>query len=128
MAESDRDEELAVGLVVEHLAFPLTVRGGVTAQVDGDVEYPPARAADQLRLARLGLEVQATQRALRGARVVVLDELGLDAVLGPEVAAVGLDHEAALVAVDHRLEQDDPGEPGRDASQHQPSARPYCFS
>ena len=60
--------------------------------------------------------------------MVVLDELDLDPVLGPEVAAVGLDHEAALVAVDRRLEQDDPVELRRQALQHQPSALPYCFS
>jgi len=60
--------------------------------------------------------------------VVVLDELDLDPVLGPEVAAVGLDHEAALVTVDGRLEQGDPVELGLQAPQHQPSDRPYCFS
>jgi hypothetical protein len=60
--------------------------------------------------------------------VVVLDELDLDPVLGPEVAAVGLDHEAALVAVDGPPEQDDPLELGRQALEHQPRALPYCFS
>ena len=91
-------------------ALPLAVGRRVAAQVDGDVEDLAAGAADQLRLAGLGLEVEAAQGALRGARVVVLDELDLDAELGPGVAAVGLDHEAALVAVDLRLEQDDPVE------------------
>ena len=60
--------------------------------------------------------------------MVVLDELDLDAVLGPDVAAVGLDHEAALVAVDGGLEQDEAVELGRQAPRHQPSALPYCFS
>ena len=61
MAEADRDEELAVGLVVEDVALPLAVGGRAAAQVDGDVEDRAARAADQLRLARLGLEVDAAQ-------------------------------------------------------------------
>ena len=60
--------------------------------------------------------------------MVVLDELDVDPELGPGVAAVGLDHEAALVAVDRRLEQDDPVELGRQPLRHQPSALPYCFS
>jgi hypothetical protein len=51
-----------------------------------------------------------------------------DPVLGPEVAAIGLDHETALVAVDRRPEQDDPLELGRQALEHQPRALPYCFS
>ena len=107
MAEADRDEELAVRLVVELVPLPLPVCGRVAAQVDGDVEDLPARAANQLRLAGLGLEVQAAQGATQGARVIVLDELDIDAQLGPGVAAERLDHEAAGVAVDHRLDQDD---------------------
>jgi hypothetical protein len=50
--------------------------------------------------------------------VVVLDELDLDPVLDPEIAAVGLDHEAALIAVDVRPEQDDAVELGRQALEH----------
>ena len=42
--------------------------------------------------------------------MVVLDELDLDAELGPSVAAEGLDHEAPLVAVDLRLDKDHPVE------------------
>ena len=64
VAKADRDEELAVELVVEHVALPLAVGRRVAAQVDGDVEDLAARAADQLRLPGLGLEVQAAQRAL----------------------------------------------------------------
>jgi hypothetical protein len=60
--------------------------------------------------------------------VILLDELDVDVETGPHLAAVGLDHEAALVAVDLRLEQDDPVELGREPLGHQPSAVPYCFS
>src|SRR4029077_8402044 len=108
--------------------LPLPVGGGAAAQVDGDVEDLAASAADQLRLTRLGLEVDPAQGALRGARVVVLDELDLDPELGPGVAAEGLEHEAALVAVHLGLDQDDPVQLRRQAPRHQPSDRPYCFS
>ena len=120
VGEADRDEELAVALVVELVSLPLAVGGRAAAQVDGDVEDPPARAAHQLRLARLGLEVQAAQRPLRGARVVLLDELDLDPELGPAVAPEGLDHEAARVAVDVGLEQDDAVELRLQPPRHQP--------
>ena len=128
VAEADRHVELAVALVVEDVALPLPEGRRAPAQVDGDVEDLAPGAADQLRLAGLGLEVDPPQRRPRGARVVVLDELDVDPQLGPGVAAVGLDHEAALVAVDLGLEQHDPLELGRDPLRHQPSARPYCFS
>jgi hypothetical protein len=75
VAEADRDEELAMLLVVEDVPLPLAVGRRVAAQVDGNVEDLAARAANQLRLARLGLEVEAAQGAPGGARVVVLDEL-----------------------------------------------------
>ena len=41
MPEADRDEQLAVALVVELVALPLAEGGRVAAQVDGDVEDPP---------------------------------------------------------------------------------------
>ena len=44
--------------------------------------------------------------------MVVLDELGVDPELGPGIAAEGLDEEAALVAVDRGLDQDDAVELG----------------
>ena len=77
---------MAVRLVVELVPLPLAVGGRAAAQVDGHVEDLATRAADQLRLAGLGLEVEAAQRAARGARVVVLDELDLDPQLRPGVA------------------------------------------
>ena len=39
--------------------------------------------------------------------MVVLDELDPDPELLPGLAGLGLEHEAALVAVDDRLDQDD---------------------
>jgi hypothetical protein len=107
VAEADRDEQLAVPDVVEAVGLPLAVGGRAAAQIDRDVEDLAAGAADQLRLPPLGLEVDPSQRPLRAARVVVLDELDLDAELAPGLAAVGLEHEAALVAVDDGLDQGD---------------------
>ena len=61
--------------------------------------------------------------------MVVLDEGDVDAELGPGTGAVGLDHEAARVAVDLGLQEDDAVELGRQRLRHQPpSAFPYCFS
>src|SRR4051812_42849689 len=110
MAEADRDEELAVPDVVEQVRLPLPVGGRAAAQVDGDVEDLAAGAADELRLPRLGLEVDPAQRSLAGARVVVLDEVDVNAELAPGVTAERLEHEAALVAVHDRRDQDDPVE------------------
>ena len=60
--------------------------------------------------------------------MIVLDELDVDAELGPGVAAEALDHEAALVAVDLGLDEDGAVELGGQALRHQPSDLPYCFS
>jgi hypothetical protein len=61
--------------------------------------------------------------------LVVLDELGLYAELGEGVAPVGLDQEAALVAVDGgRLDQDEFVELGLEAPEAHRSALPYWRS
>ena len=115
-------------LVVELVALPPAVGGGGTAQVNRDVEDPAARAADELGLSGTGLEVEAPQRARPGARVVVLHELDADAQFAPGFGTEGLDQEAALVAVDLRLDQDKVRELRLQPGGHQPSARPYCRS
>ena len=74
-----RDEELAVALVVELEPLPLPIRRRVAAQVDGDVPDPPAKAAHELGLPGARLEMKAAQDPAAGARVVVLDELAVDA-------------------------------------------------
>ncbi len=125
VGEADRDPELAVALVVEDVALPLAVGGRAAAQVDGDVVDRPARAADELALARLGLEVHAAEGAALGrARVVLLDEVLVDPELAPAVGPEALDQEAALVAVDGRLDRDQPVDPGLDRIRHRAQARP----
>jgi hypothetical protein len=60
--------------------------------------------------------------------VVLLDELDLDPELAPGVLSKGLDEEAALVAVDLGLDQDNAVELRLEATSHQPRARPYWRS
>ena len=73
------------------------------ARVDDDVEDRAARAAHELRHPRL--HVQAAHDPAARARVVVLDEVVVDPQLGQHASAVGLQEEAALVAVHDGLEQ-----------------------
>src|SRR5436190_18385269 len=115
VGEADRDEELVSVLVVEAVGLPLAEGGRATAQVDRDVEDCAPRAAQELGLARMGLEMHAAQRAAPGARVVVLHELHVDAHLRPGVRAKRLQEEAPRIAVDLRGQQDEALEPGVEA-------------
>jgi hypothetical protein len=79
--------------------------GTAGTKVDGHVEDLALHHAHELGLRVVDLEVKATQDALRGGGLVVLDELDVDAT-GHEVGAlVGLHEVAARVAV--RLGVDD---------------------
>ena len=61
--------------------------------------------------------------------MVVLHEVDVDAELAPGVGAEGLDQEAAVVAVDLGLEQDEPVEPvSSRALGHQLERLPYWRS
>jgi hypothetical protein len=60
--------------------------------------------------------------------VVVLHELHLDPQLAELVGAERLDEEAALVAADGGLDQDDAVELGGEAAEAHLSAFPYCRS
>jgi hypothetical protein len=116
-----------VALVVELVALPLAERGRVAPQVDGDVPDAPPRAADQLRLSgEVVLEVQPAQDPGARAGVVVLDEVGGDPGRAPRLGAVGLDEEAAVVAVDVGLERDDALELALEDLHA--NSDPYCFS
>ena len=77
VAEAERDEELAVGLVVELVALPLAEGRRVAAQVDGDVP-DPRRAAQRTSFAWPGAVWKWMPRRvpLPERRVVVLDEVG----------------------------------------------------
>ena len=107
MREADRDEELAVALVVELVALPLPVGRRVAAQVDRDVPDPPPQAADQLRLAGLGLEVEPAQDAAPEREWLSWTNSTSTPSSRQRVVAEGLDQEAALVAVDLGLDQDE---------------------
>jgi hypothetical protein len=107
--EAGRHEQLAHADVVQLEAVPAPVRRRAAAQVDRDVENPPARAAHELRQALADLEVHAAQDAACRARVVVLHEAHVlgDPQLGVPLAAVGLTEEPALVAKGDRLDRDE---------------------
>jgi hypothetical protein len=59
--------------------------------------------------------VQSAQDAAARARLVLLHEPDVHAMLAPGVLAKGLDQEAALVAVRGCLDQDEIGDLGLDA-------------
>ena len=128
-----RSEDL-IGLehlidVVELVALPPLVGRGVRPQVDGDVEDLPPVAADELGLA--ALHVDAAQDPCVGATLVVLDEVDLDAEVVHLAVAERLHEEAALVAVDGRLDQDDALDLRRQAAEVHwpaPSVLPYWRS
>ena len=84
MGEADRDPELTWVLSSRTWPSHWPNVGESATEVDGDVEDRAADAADELALAGVGLEVQAAQRAALGrARVVLLDEVAVDAELTP---------------------------------------------
>ena len=100
--------ELVVPGVVELETLPPTERRRSAPQVDEHVVDRAARAAEKLGHARL--EVHPTDDPATRARMVVLDEIVLDAELGQDAAAVGFQEEPAVVAVDRRFDQDRPRE------------------
>src|SRR6476619_5076557 len=128
VGEAHRDIQLPVALVVELVPLPLPVGRRVASQIHGDVPDPPPQAADELRLSGRGLKVQPAKDVARGAGVVVLDEVDLDAELAPGVVTESLDEEAALVSMNLRLDQRHAVEPSLKPSSHQPSALPYWRS
>jgi len=123
VAEAIGDEQLVMGLVVELMAFPSAIGGGVRAKIDRDIPDPAAGAADQLRLAPL--QVDASQHGTGRAALVLLYELELDFQLLHPAAPEGLDEEAAFVAVDVGFDQDQVVDLGRQAlHQLAPSVSP----
>ena len=105
MREADRDVQLGHVLVGQLDGLPLAVGGRAAADVDDDVDDRPAGAADQLGLARVGLEVHAPHDPAARPGVVVLHPVVGDTVVGEDARAVGLGEEAARVAVDRGLDQ-----------------------
>src|SRR5919106_2889368 len=84
------------------------------AHVNDDVEDAAVHASHELWLAGIGLEVDPTDRAGVTARVIVLDEVGVDPELGIARAAVRLEEIPALVREDARLDEHRAGQAGGD--------------
>ena len=73
----------------------------IAAEVHGDIEHDAGRHPHQLALRFSDLVMQAAQHVLRRAAVVVLDELGRQAV-GGEIFGVEGFHEKTAAVFEHR--------------------------
>ena len=130
MPEAVGDEELPMLDVVEVVALPALVGGGVRPEIDGDVEDPPAGAADELRLAALHVDARGATRAAERLWFSWTKSTSMPTASSPRCPE-GLDEEAALVAMDVRLDQDDALDLGRQAAEAHwpaPSVLPYWRS
>src|SRR5277367_6248655 len=76
-------------------------------EIDCDVPDLSARTADELSLAGLRLVVQPAQDAGFRERVIVLNELRLNAQILKFLLVEAFDKEAPIVAVDGKLDQDE---------------------
>ena|SRR5438874_12416195 len=74
VGEAWRDPQLKLVLGREHAADPFAERARRPPQVDGDIEHRPFDHSDQLPLRAHDLIMKATQYALTGLTMVVLDE------------------------------------------------------
>ena len=105
VGKAARDEELSLVLAGENFADPVAERWRGATQIHGDVEYGAGHDAHQLGLGGgAGLVVESAQDATHGARLVVLDKIGLDAGGGEIAAGPGFHEVSAAVAKDARLD------------------------
>lgn len=84
---------------------PLTERLGVTPEIDSNIENFPGDDAHELTLGILDLVMQAAQYAALRTRLVILDEIDVDAELCQHALVVTFQKKPARVAVDFRLQQ-----------------------
>jgi len=105
VGETGRDPQHPLVVRGEVRADPAAERRRAFAKIDGHVEDLAGRRAHELSLRLPDLVVQAAQRALHGAAVVVLHELEVDARSREPRAMPRLHEEAAVVGDDSRLDQ-----------------------
>ncbi len=113
VAEAFGDPELTHVFGGEFDGEVATEGGGADAEVDGDIEDGAVGAAYEL--AHGGshiLVVEAAEDGLAGAGVVVLDEVGGEAVLAEALLVVDLDEEAAFVTEEVGIDDEDAFEGG----------------
>src|SRR5690606_24515342 len=103
--EADGNVELVVRFGVEVQAVPAPERRRLGADVERDVEDASAHDADQLRLTRVRLVMQAAQRSPHRPRVVVLHEGLRDARRPVPGRLIRLEKETPRVTKDARLDQ-----------------------
>src|SRR5262249_25685246 len=93
-------------------ADPSPVGGRAAPDVDGYVEHFALDHAYELGLRTAKLQMEAAQRALDRARVVVLYERRVDAVRAVPIRVIRLEEEAAAVAMNVGLDDEYPGQVG----------------
>ena len=94
-----RNEELALVLRGENHALPLAVGRAAVAQVNRHVENRAAHDAHELGLRMLNLEMEASQHTLGARRLVILDEIDVDAARHEVRLLVGFHEVAAVIPV-----------------------------
>lgn len=107
MGKARRDIELLEIVGTKPNRDPLAVGTRPGSDVDGDIEYFTFDHSHQLSLRPGRLSMQSTQYAVRRGGVVVLNELRVNAAVSVLLPVIGLDKEAAFVAVNIRLDEDD---------------------
>ena len=104
MGEAVGAVERMVGFVAQLESLPLAERGRVATEIDQDVEDRPRGRSGSASPSHAGSA--CPDDPLPRARVVVLDEVLSDPELAELVLPIGLEEEAASIAVDDRLDQD----------------------
>jgi hypothetical protein len=99
MREAGRHKELVKPNVIEVEGLPFAEGPRRPTNVDYDVPDGAARHAHELRLSRGGLVMQPAYRSYLRARMVVLNEVGVDADRLVGRASIRLDEKSPFVAL-----------------------------
>ena len=103
MRQSRRHPQHAIVLAREANRFPAAEGGRIAAQIYRDIQNLSGYHAHQFSLRALYLVMQPTHHIVRGERVIVLDEMLVDAHFGHGALVVAFQEIAALIAKDSRL-------------------------
>ena len=105
MAESHRKKELTAIFGRKFDTIPLTKRRRTDPQVNGHIEDDPRCTAHQFRHGcRHVLIVQPPKDSLLRTRVVILDELLVNAESRVSTPVIGLEEETPAISVNLRLD------------------------
>jgi hypothetical protein len=105
VGEATGDEQLALVFVGQFYADVLSICRGTPAKIDGYVQYPAPEDADELSLGmRIKLVVQATDDAVPGKGLVILDEMAGDLLLVEGLFVIRFEKISAFVLIYCRFE------------------------